>query len=75
MTRGYRLIMANGVTHHIPVPTEYPNAEQAHLANRGMHNHRSQADPEMSQPTSHTDHRALYVAVMNGMSDQERKTP
>ena len=26
----------------------------------------AQADPEMSQPTSHTDHRALYVTLING---------
>jgi type VI secretion system secreted protein VgrG len=75
VTRSYRLVMANGVSHHIPVPTDYRNAEQAHLANRGLHNHLSQADPEMSQPTSHTDHRALYVTVINGVSQQEGKTP
>jgi type VI secretion system secreted protein VgrG len=75
VTQNYRLVMANGVTHHIPVPTNYRNAEQAHLANRGLLNHLSQADPEMSQPTSHTDHRALYVALINGMSEQEGKTP
>ena len=75
VTQGYRLVMANGVTHQIPVPTEYRNAEQAHLANRGLHNHLSQADTEMSQPTSHTDHRALYVAMMDGMSEQEGKNP
>ena len=75
VTRGYRLVMANGVTYQIPVPTDYRNAEQAHLANRGLHNHSSQADAEMSQPASHTDHRALYVAVMDGISDQEGETP
>ncbi|MFS2200880.1 type VI secretion system Vgr family protein [Pseudomonas sp. Pseusp3] len=75
VTRGYRLVMANGVTHHIPVPTEYRNAEQAHLANRGLHNHNAKPDSEMSQPTSHTDHRALYDAVLHGISDQEGKTP
>ncbi|WP_256590823.1 MULTISPECIES: type VI secretion system Vgr family protein [unclassified Pseudomonas] len=74
VTRGYRLVMANGVTHHIPVPTEYRNAEQAHLANRGLQNHPSQADAEMSQPMSHTDHRALYDAVLKGIHDQEGKT-
>ena len=75
VTQGYRLVMANGVTHQIPVPTEYRNAEQAHLANRGLHNHLSQADTEMSQPTSHTDHRTLYATMMNGASQQEGKTP
>jgi type VI secretion system secreted protein VgrG len=75
VTRGYRLVMANGVTYQIPVPTDYRNAEQAQLANRGLHNHPSQAHAEVSQPTSHTDHRGLYATVMEGASDQEGKTP
>ncbi|CRM44670.1 Rhs element Vgr protein [Pseudomonas sp. 37 R 15] len=65
VTQQYRLELANGVSYQIPVPSDYRNAEQAHLANSGMHNHRSQADTEVSQPTSHTDHRALYAAVMS----------
>ncbi|PNA06268.1 type VI secretion system Vgr family protein, partial [Pseudomonas sp. FW215-R3] len=75
VTRGYRLVMTNGVTYQIPVPTDYRNAEQAQLANRGLHNHPSQAHAEVSQPTSHTDHRGLYATVMEGASDQEGKTP
>jgi type VI secretion system secreted protein VgrG len=75
VTRGYRLVMANGVTYQIPVPTDYRNAGQAQLANRGLHNHPSQAHAEVSQPTSHTDHRGLYATVMEGASDQEGKTP
>ncbi|EJM66887.1 Rhs element Vgr protein [Pseudomonas sp. GM49] len=75
VTRGYRLVMANGVTYQIPVPTDYRNAEQAQLANRGLHNHPSRAHAEVSQPTSHTDHRGLYATVIEGASDQEGKTP
>ncbi|WP_223541499.1 type VI secretion system tip protein VgrG [Pseudomonas sp. BF-RE-26] len=75
VTQGYRLVMANGVTYQIPVPTEYRNAEQAELANRGLHNHPSQAHAEVSQPISHTDHRGLYATVMEGAGDQEGKTP
>ncbi|MNR64581.1 hypothetical protein D3C85_1872730 [compost metagenome] len=67
--------MANGVSYQIPVPTEYRNAEQAYLANRGFHNHRSKTKAEVSQPNSHTDHRALYDAVLQGINDQEGKTP
>jgi len=74
VTRGYRLVMANGVTYQIPVPTDYRNAEQARLANRGLHNHSSQAHAEVSQPASHTDHRGLYATVMEGASDQKGKT-
>jgi type VI secretion system secreted protein VgrG len=74
VTRSYRLVMANGVTHHIPVPGEYRNADQAHMANRGLHNHTAQADSEMSQPSSHTDHRALYDAALHAINDQTGKT-
>ncbi|VVO49274.1 hypothetical protein PS850_00218 [Pseudomonas fluorescens] len=74
VTRGYRLDLANGLRFQIPVPTDYRNAEQAHLANKGLQNHPSQTDPEVSQPTSHTDHRALYAAVLEGITDQEGKT-
>ena len=72
VTRGYRLEMANGVAYQIPVPTEYRNAEQAELANRGLHNHPSQADAEVSQPASHTDHRAQYATQMDA-TDQQGK--
>uniref|UniRef100_UPI0010F79EC2 DUF2345 domain-containing protein n=1 Tax=Pseudomonas sp. G(2018) TaxID=2502242 RepID=UPI0010F79EC2 len=75
VTRGYRLLMANGVSYQIPVPTEYRNAEQAYLANRGFHNHRSKTKAEVNQPNSHTDHRALYAAVMEGIIDLEGKIP
>lgn len=73
VTRQYRMELANGVNYQIPVPTDYRNAEQAHLANGGMHNHHSQASHEVSQPNSHTDHRALYAAVMRPISDEEGK--
>ena len=74
VTRGYRLVMANGVTYQIPVPTDYRNSDQAHLANRGLHNHPSRIHDEVSQPTSHTDHRGLYASVMEGIKEQEGKT-
>ena len=66
VTQGYRLEMANGVSYQIPVPTEYRNAEQAHMANSGLHHHASQTDAGVRQPNSHTDHRALYTSVMEG---------
>jgi type VI secretion system secreted protein VgrG len=74
VTRGYRLQMANGVAYQIPIPGDYRNAEQAHLANRGLHNHPSRTDAEVNQPTAHTDHRALYEAVLEGLSNKEGKT-
>jgi len=72
VTRSYRLVMANGVAYQIPVPTDYRNAEQAVLANRGLHNHPSRADAEVSQPASHTDHRTQYAEQM-GITDPEGK--
>ncbi|RON51536.1 type VI secretion system Vgr family protein [Pseudomonas frederiksbergensis] len=73
VTQQYRMEMANGVSYQIPVPSDYRNAEQATLANGGLHNHLSQTDTEVSQPTSHTDQRALYAAVMSVINDQEGK--
>ncbi|WP_442099963.1 DUF2345 domain-containing protein [Pseudomonas sp. KB_15] len=73
VTRGYRLVMANGAAYQIPVPTDYRNAEQAQLANRGLHNHPSQTDTGVNQPASHTDHRGQYATHM-GITDQEGKT-
>ncbi|WP_259201411.1 MULTISPECIES: DUF2345 domain-containing protein, partial [unclassified Pseudomonas] len=73
VTQQYRIVMANGVSFQIPVPTDYRNAEQAKLANSGLHNHRSQTDSEVSQPTSHTDQRALYDDVMSAVSGLEEK--
>ncbi|MBJ2228159.1 type VI secretion system tip protein VgrG [Pseudomonas simiae] len=71
VTRQYRMVMANGASYQIPVPSEYRNAEQAVLANAGLHNHRSQTDSEVSQPISHTDHRAVYAEVVSAASDQK----
>ncbi|MFK8332856.1 DUF2345 domain-containing protein, partial [Pseudomonas sp. BJa5] len=74
VTRHYHLQMANGVTFRIPVPDEYSNVEQGHLANQGLHNHPSQPDAELSQPDSHTDHRGLYAAVMENSATKKGKT-
>lgn len=75
VTRQYRMVMASGLSYEIPVPGEYRNAEQAELANDGLHNHRSRTGSEVSQPTSHTDHRVLYATVISSISDQEEKKP
>ncbi|MCR4538791.1 DUF2345 domain-containing protein, partial [Pseudomonas sp. 18.1.10] len=74
VTQQYRMQLANGVSYQIPVPSEYRNADQANLANGGLHNHHVLADSELSQPLSHTDHRALYATVTNPESDSEEKT-
>jgi type VI secretion system secreted protein VgrG len=74
-TQEYRLEMANGVSYRIPAPTAYRNAEQGTLANQGLHNHRSAPDTPVNQPTSHTDHRTLYAAVLSNTPDQEEEAP
>ncbi len=74
VTKGYRMHMANGVVFNIPVPMQYRDDEQAQMANRGLHNHRSRANPEVSQPASHKDHRALYTTLMDGPTHTEEET-
>ncbi|WP_434706984.1 type VI secretion system Vgr family protein [Pseudomonas sp. D4-18] len=74
VTRGYQLTMSNGLTYQLPVPTEYRNAEQAHLANRGLHNHRSQTDAELTGPSTHTNHRALYAVLMDAPHPAKEET-
>ncbi|WP_417703944.1 type VI secretion system Vgr family protein [Pseudomonas sp.] len=65
ITRQYRLEMANGVTYQIPVPEEYRNPEQGHLANRGFNHHPAASDdPEIGLPASHTDHRNDYAGLL-----------
>ncbi|SFN47522.1 hypothetical protein SAMN04487858_1403, partial [Pseudomonas sp. ok602] len=72
VTRGYGLVLANGISYEIPVPTDYRNVEQAHLANSGLHNHPTQTDAELSQPATHTDHRGLYAVQLDeGTPSQE----
>lgn len=74
VTRSYRMVLSNGVSFGLPVPTAYRNPTQAHLANAGLQNHPGQAnDGEYAEPLSHTDHRDRYEAVLNPLSDQEGK--
>ncbi|MBI6621897.1 DUF2345 domain-containing protein, partial [Pseudomonas corrugata] len=74
VTRGYQLTLVNGVSYQLPVPTEYRNAEQAHLANRGLHNHPVQTNAEVNTPSAHTDHRALYAIQMDGPNPNKEET-
>ncbi|WP_434575151.1 type VI secretion system tip protein VgrG [Pseudomonas sp. Z3-6] len=74
VTRSYQLTMVNGVSYQLPVPTEYRNAEQAHLANRGLHNHSVQTNAEVTAPSARTDHRALYAVVTNGPNHNKEET-
>ncbi|PMZ87822.1 type VI secretion system tip protein VgrG [Pseudomonas sp. FW215-T2] len=72
VTRGYRVFLANGTVYQIPVPTDYRNAEQAVLANQGLHNHPSQTDTSVNQPASHTDHRGQYAAHIAPQGEKTR---
>uniref|UniRef100_UPI00399C386F DUF2345 domain-containing protein n=1 Tax=Pseudomonas sp. MWU13-2100 TaxID=2935075 RepID=UPI00399C386F len=71
VTRQYRLELANGVKYQIPVPEDYRTPERGPLANRGLRKHRLQTDTGVSQPDSESDHRALYAAMMEGVSHQK----
>ncbi|MBT8765646.1 type VI secretion system Vgr family protein [Metapseudomonas boanensis] len=70
ITRQYHLKLGNGVTYQLPVPSEYRNPDQAHLANRGLHHHRLQAASQAHQPAAHTDHRLLYASVLEGLGQE-----
>ncbi|CAM3775666.1 putative type VI secretion system protein VgrGA [Pseudomonas reidholzensis] len=71
VTREYRLQMANGTSFQIPVPGEYRNPPQAHLANLGLLNHTPQTHPEVGQPSTHSDHRVKYAGVLDGLVDTQ----
>jgi len=73
VTKNYKLEMANGVSYKIPIVEAYSNPEQGALANRGFHNHTSQADADINPPPSHTEHRSLYAKILHGLSDKEER--
>ncbi|SNT56536.1 hypothetical protein SAMN06295949_1591, partial [Pseudomonas delhiensis] len=65
VTQQYLLELANGVNYRIPIPEQYSNPEQGHLANMGFQNHPSPTDdPEIGPPAQHTDHRNDYAALL-----------
>ncbi|MBT8768446.1 type VI secretion system Vgr family protein [Metapseudomonas boanensis] len=67
VTRHYRLELANGLSYQLPVPSEYRNPEQGELANRGLHNHPSQA----SDGIPHTEQRVWYAALLEKRRSKE----
>ena len=71
VTRGYRLVMANGVEFEVPVIPEYRNPEQGELANRGLHHLHAQSVPEVNSPSTSAQHRLQYAALLDGLGNQE----
>ncbi|MNG70558.1 Phage-related baseplate assembly protein [compost metagenome] len=69
VTRHYQVRLANGVIHQIPIPLEYRNVEQGHLANRGMQRHTVVSDGEVQQLNSLRDH---YAFVLGARSDDHQ---
>jgi len=66
ITRQYRLELANGISFRVPVPEDYSNPEQGHLANRGLNHHLApNDDPEIGPPVLHTDFRKDYAALLD----------
>ncbi|MCT7328743.1 type VI secretion system Vgr family protein [Ralstonia mojiangensis] len=60
-TQKYSLQLANGVTHDIPVPTEYHNPVNGELANQGFHFH----EGSDSSATDRAAHRQAYQDLLN----------
>ncbi|WP_449432793.1 type VI secretion system Vgr family protein [Pseudomonas putida] len=58
VTGQYRVQLANGVSFQIPVPEQYRNVEQGHLANRGLHRHSFKTAVEVNPLGSNRDHYA-----------------
>ncbi|MFZ5961302.1 hypothetical protein ACOXVJ_27760, partial [Pseudomonas knackmussii] len=64
VTRQYSLELANGIRYQVPVPSDYRNSEQGHLANRGLHKHATQ-----------NDRRHHYEDVLDSAATPEGETP
>ncbi|MNJ49463.1 hypothetical protein D3C77_446930 [compost metagenome] len=75
ITSQYQLRLANGVSYQLPIPGDYRNPEQAHLANDGLQHHNTSPDARIKQPVAHTDHRHLYAALLGRPSTQEETAP
>ncbi|MFF7706177.1 type VI secretion system tip protein VgrG [Pseudomonas sp. NPDC007930] len=75
VTGQYVLKLANGVQYRLPVPAAYRNEAQGHLANAGLHQHPVAANPDINQPASHSDHRALYQAALDAQHPHKDDTP
>ena len=60
-TQKYSLQLANGITHDIPVPTEYHNPVNGELANQGFHFH----EGSDSSAADRTAHRQAYQDLLN----------
>ena len=72
ITRHYQLDLANGVRYQVPVPKDYRNPEQGHLANRGFHHlSSSSTDREIGPPSQHTEHRNDYAALLEGTPSEK----
>lgn len=69
VTQAYRLVLSNGVSYQLPVPSEYANAEQAGLANGGFQNHRSETTGGIALPQNNTEQRARYAALLKKPED------
>ncbi|MHC8305777.1 type VI secretion system Vgr family protein [Pseudomonas sp. PB3P13] len=64
VTRQYRLELGNGINYEIPIPTEYSNPEQGHLANQGLQSLAVLGDSQVNQPSVHNDLRLLYASLL-----------
>ncbi len=75
VTHSYRLQLANGLEFRLPVPDQYSNPEQAHMANRGLQNHQSLTNEIVNQPRTHKEHRTHYSALLDGSVAPKEENP
>ncbi|MDU4253050.1 type VI secretion system tip protein VgrG [Pseudomonas sp.] len=75
ITRSYRLVMANGIGYQLPIPGEYSKPEQGDMANRGLHRVAFLDDPQINQPSAHSELRTLYASLLDQQKGNQGDTP
>lgn len=64
-TQKYRVELANGVKHDIPVPGDYRDAANGVLANQGFQFHTSSTAADIAAPGDRALHRQRYNDLLN----------
>ncbi|WP_036013683.1 DUF2345 domain-containing protein, partial [Robbsia andropogonis] len=63
-TQNYKLILANGITHNIPVPVEYTDQKNGALANQGFHFNESGWSQNVLSAGDRAIHRQNYSDLL-----------
>jgi type VI secretion system secreted protein VgrG len=67
-TQKYKLVLANGVTHNIPVPTDYTDQKNGTLANQGFHFNESGWSQNVLAAGDRSAHRQNYSDLLSSPS-------